>query len=164
MLIETIKEHEDGSATVTLDLDAEEHQAIIQVGFEYLLRQTIKEEERSKMMAEAFDMDFDEERMDIIGQNGNDGLHYTEWEGDPPTGYTKKPAIEYFIEPLHYPLGMYKLYSTVATDFGGVAVNYITEGTLDDLEKVKERLEKGDTKRWRGNPQGGYNLHGEPHE
>lgn len=95
MLIETLKEHEDGSATLTMELDAEEHQAIIQVGFEFLLRQTIKEENRSKMMAEAFDMDFDEERMDIIGQNGNDGLHYTEWEGDPPMGFENKVDFNY---------------------------------------------------------------------
>lgn len=111
--------------------------------------------------------DFDEDRMDIIGQNGNDGLHYSstaEWEGEPPTGYEKKPKVEYFIEPLHYPLGMYKLYSTIATDFGGVAINYITEGTLEDVDKIKQKLEKGDTKPWSGNPQGGYNLYGEPRE
>ena len=138
MLIETLKEHEDGSATVTIDLSPKEHQAILQTGFEYLIRQIIKEEEHSKLMAEAFDSP----RMDIIGQNGNDGLHYPEWEGEPPTGYEKKSSFKYTIEAMEHPLGMHKLYSSVATDFGGVALNYIATGTYDELVSIKQELER----------------------
>ena len=142
MLVETLEEHEDGGATVTLDLDAEEHLAILQVGFEYLLRQTIKEEERSKMMEEAFNRDFDEARMDIIGQNGNDGLHYTEWEGDPPMGYEKTRSVEYAIKAMDHPIGMHKLYSSVATDFGGAARSCIATGTYNEMVAIKQELEK----------------------
>lgn len=76
MKVEYVEEHEDGSATVNLDLEPEEHRALISVGFEFLLRQMIKDAERSKKLQDAFDEDWDEERMDIIGQNGNEGLHY----------------------------------------------------------------------------------------
>lgn len=76
MKVEYVEEHDDGTATVQLDLSAEEHQALISVGFEFLLRQMIKDAERTKMIQDAFDEDWDEERMDIIGQNGNEGLHY----------------------------------------------------------------------------------------
>lgn len=54
MKVEYVEEHEDGSATVTLDLEPEEHQALISVGFEFLLRQMIKDSERSKQLEDAF--------------------------------------------------------------------------------------------------------------
>lgn len=54
MKVEYVEEHEDGSATVNLDLEPEEHQALISVGFEFLLRQMIKDAERTKMLEDAF--------------------------------------------------------------------------------------------------------------
>jgi len=54
MKVEYVEEHEDGSATVNLDLEPEEHKALISVGFEFLLRQMIRDAERSKMLEDAF--------------------------------------------------------------------------------------------------------------
>lgn len=54
MKVEYVEEHEDGSATVNLDLEPEEHKALISVGFEFLLRQMLKDAERSKMLEDAF--------------------------------------------------------------------------------------------------------------
>lgn len=54
MKVEYVKEHDDGSATVQLDLEPEEHKALISVGFEFLLRQMIRDAERSKMLEDAF--------------------------------------------------------------------------------------------------------------
>ena len=54
MKVEYVEEHDDGSATVNLDLDPEEHKALISVGFEFLLRQMIRDAERSKMLEDAF--------------------------------------------------------------------------------------------------------------
>ena len=54
MKVEYVEEHDDGSATVNLDLDPEEHKALISVGFEFLLRQMIKDAERSKQLEDEF--------------------------------------------------------------------------------------------------------------
>ena len=54
MKLEYVEEHEDGSATVSLDLDAEEHKALLSTGFEFLLRQMIRDAERSKALEDAF--------------------------------------------------------------------------------------------------------------
>jgi hypothetical protein len=59
MKIEYAEEHEDGSATVKLDLEPEEHQALLSVGFEFLLRQMIQDAERSKALEEAFNEGLD---------------------------------------------------------------------------------------------------------
>ena len=54
MKVEYVEEHDDGSATVNIDLDPEEHKALISVGFEFLLRQVLKDAERSKQLEDAF--------------------------------------------------------------------------------------------------------------
>lgn len=56
---------------------------------EEISRDLLEENIQLRVQKARLENDFDEERMDIIGQNGNDGLHYAEWEGDPPMGYRK---------------------------------------------------------------------------
>jgi hypothetical protein len=45
--VETITDHDDGSATLTLDLDAETYQKIFEYGFVQLVMKGIESEESS---------------------------------------------------------------------------------------------------------------------
>lgn len=82
-LIGDLIETEGGGVIAKLDMDEEGKAYLMQKGFEYLIlrgieqakkeMQTIKEGEPVQL-----ELDWDEKRLDIIGQNGPTGEHYEE--------------------------------------------------------------------------------------
>jgi hypothetical protein len=84
-------------------------------------------------------VDNNERRMDVIGQNGNDGLHYEEPNETCPTHY------DYVIQPWEY---MESIMSEEAFQgyLEGNVIKYISrwrdKGGQQDLEKCKHYLEK----------------------
>jgi hypothetical protein len=75
---ETIKE----AATSTVEVDDETVDALVQIGAVSMITKGLKlgDDEYFKNLKDFIDNDstedWDEERIDIIGQNGNDGDHY----------------------------------------------------------------------------------------
>jgi len=81
---------EDDDSKLTIEIDDDDVDALIQVGITQILIDFIdreKEEEdywkNLKQAAEDSGEEWDEERINIIAQNGNNGEHYNEI-GEPP--------------------------------------------------------------------------------
>jgi len=76
---------EEGTNKLSVEIDDDDVDALIQVGITQILIDFIEKEKEEegywknlKKAAEEAGEKWDDGRMDIIGQNGNDGLHYVE--------------------------------------------------------------------------------------
>ena len=69
MELKHMKEMEDGSAICELEMDDDAKRYLIEKGFIELLKTALDKDP-------AWWTDEDEKRADVIGQKGNDGLHY----------------------------------------------------------------------------------------